>query len=77
MSSQQRPPSLIAQFFESFFGISWVTDESAATEEATAPLCSACRNPTKRASAPSEWRCPYHPQAALIERDQAVSADEG
>ena len=75
MSSQQRP-GLIAQFFESFFGISWVTVDEAADEEALAPLCAACRNPTRRAQSATGWACPYHPRASLIERGQAVSSDE-
>lgn len=68
MSSQQSP-GLLAQFFESFFGISWRSEEEGRAEAAQAPLCKACHNPVKRNKA-GLWGCPHHPNAPLIERAQ-------
>ncbi|MFZ4738693.1 MAG: hypothetical protein ACOYM9_22245 [Bradymonadia bacterium] len=31
------------------------------------PRCSACRNPTRRDPVSESWRCPYHPQASVLE----------
>lgn len=66
MSSQQNP-GLLAQFFESFFGISWSSEEQS-EEMKRAPICSACHNPVK-ATSEGGWRCSYHPNANVIERD--------
>jgi|GEM_PF-2467765 len=66
MSSQQSP-GLLAQFFESFFGISWRFEEDEGADGAPPPLCSACQNTVKRTKE-GQWRCAHHPNASMIER---------
>jgi len=75
MSSQQGP-GLIGQFFEYFFGVTWQSEEGQDHRDSNAPLCSACKNPVKRASPESQWRCPHHPKASLIEAPQRQGHDE-
>ena len=61
-------PGLWWQLWE-FFGLTWPARYQ--TRDLTPPpRCAACHNPARRTSPEAEWRCPNHPNAALLPADE-------
>jgi hypothetical protein len=50
------------------WGVTWPGHAKVkGTQTGPAPRCSACRNPTVRDVRAGVWRCPYHPDAPLLD----------